>query len=222
MLHDVPPYMLVEGIPARPRCINIVAMKRNQFSRDAIDRLAAAHRLLYRTKVGVHHAREILHREWADDRGSGTPSCLCRRATGRQTWSPTGVGKESRMKPYQYPPCAWPSLAPDIWAAFTPGWPRICLPFTWLQSSTPLRIPGKQWQRKQVHVPVADHRELVGEIDAAIVATPTSSHQQVASELMQAGVHTLIEKPLAPTLDGVRAAGSTGAPTESGVASGTC
>ncbi len=48
--------------------------------------------------------------------------------------------------------------------------------------------------------PVASHHELVGEIDAAIVATPTSTHQQVASELMKAGVHTLIEKPLAPTL----------------------
>jgi len=60
VLHDAPPYMLVEGIPARPRCINIVAMKRNDFSRDAIDKLAAAHRLLYRTKVGVYHAREIL------------------------------------------------------------------------------------------------------------------------------------------------------------------
>jgi len=46
---------------------------------------------------------------------------------------------------------------------------------------------------------VADHRDLIGEIDAAIVATPTTSHQQVASELMQAGIHTLIEKPLATT-----------------------
>ena len=60
VLHDAPPYMLVEGIPARPRCINIVAMKRNDFSREVIDALAAAHRLLYRTKVGVQHAREIL------------------------------------------------------------------------------------------------------------------------------------------------------------------
>ncbi len=59
-LHDVPPYMLVEGIPARPRCINIVALKRNGYSREVIDSLAAAHRLLYRTKVGVTHAREIL------------------------------------------------------------------------------------------------------------------------------------------------------------------
>jgi predicted dehydrogenase len=47
---------------------------------------------------------------------------------------------------------------------------------------------------------VADHRDLIGEIDAAIVATPTSTHSKVASELMQAGIHTLIEKPLAPTL----------------------
>ncbi len=59
-LHDVPPYMLVEGIPARPRCINIVALKRNHFSRDVVDSLAAAHRLLFRTKVGVSHAKEIL------------------------------------------------------------------------------------------------------------------------------------------------------------------
>lgn len=59
-LHDVPPYMLVEGIAARPRCINIVALKRNDFSSETIDGLAATHRLLYRSKVGLTHAREIL------------------------------------------------------------------------------------------------------------------------------------------------------------------
>jgi len=58
--HDVPPYMLVEGFPARPRCINVVALKRNNFSQDTIDALAEAHRLLYRAKVGPDHAREIL------------------------------------------------------------------------------------------------------------------------------------------------------------------
>lgn len=59
-LHDVPPFMLVEGIPARPRCINIVALKRNNFSPERVETLAAAHRLLYRSKVGLSHAREIL------------------------------------------------------------------------------------------------------------------------------------------------------------------
>ncbi|MBX7168834.1 MAG: acyl-ACP--UDP-N-acetylglucosamine O-acyltransferase [Pirellulales bacterium] len=60
VLHDVPPYMLVEGHPSRPRCINVVALKRNSFGAEDIHSLAEAHRLLYRAKVGLEHAREIL------------------------------------------------------------------------------------------------------------------------------------------------------------------
>lgn len=60
VLHDVPPYMLVEGFPARPRTINIVALKRKNFSTEAIKALMEAYRLLYRSRVGLEHAREIL------------------------------------------------------------------------------------------------------------------------------------------------------------------
>ncbi|MEX2119131.1 MAG: acyl-ACP--UDP-N-acetylglucosamine O-acyltransferase [Pirellulales bacterium] len=60
VLHDAPPFMLVDGHPSRPRCINVVALKRNDFSAEAINCLAEAHRLLYRAKVGLDHAREIL------------------------------------------------------------------------------------------------------------------------------------------------------------------
>jgi UDP-N-acetylglucosamine acyltransferase len=60
VLLDVPPYMLVEGHPARPRCINVVALKRNDFPPEVVNCLAEAHRLLYRAKVGLDHAREIL------------------------------------------------------------------------------------------------------------------------------------------------------------------
>ncbi|MGE0756030.1 MAG: acyl-ACP--UDP-N-acetylglucosamine O-acyltransferase [Pirellulaceae bacterium] len=60
VLHDVPPFMLVEGSPARPRCVNVVALKRNEFPDDTIKALSEAHRLLYRAKVGLDHAREIL------------------------------------------------------------------------------------------------------------------------------------------------------------------
>lgn len=60
VLHDVPPFMLVEGSPARPRCVNVVALKRNDFPDDIIKALSEAHRLLYRAKVGLDHAREIL------------------------------------------------------------------------------------------------------------------------------------------------------------------
>ena len=58
---DVPPYVLVEGHPARPRCINIVALKRNDFNQDEIEALSEAYRLLYRAKVGLENAREILN-----------------------------------------------------------------------------------------------------------------------------------------------------------------
>jgi UDP-N-acetylglucosamine acyltransferase len=60
VLHDVPPFMLCEGAPARPRCINIVALKRHNFTSQVIDCLAEAHRLIYRGKIGLEPAREIL------------------------------------------------------------------------------------------------------------------------------------------------------------------
>lgn len=58
--HDAPPYMLIEGYPARPRCINSVGLKRNDFSPQVIQALAEAHKLLYRSKVGLENAWEIL------------------------------------------------------------------------------------------------------------------------------------------------------------------
>lgn len=48
--------------------------------------------------------------------------------------------------------------------------------------------------------PVAHYRELIGEIDGAIVATPTVTHHEVASELIRAGVHVLVEKPITPSV----------------------
>ena len=60
VLHDVPPYMLVEGHPARPRCINVVSLKRNNASAETLRCLAETHRLIYRAKVGLENACEIL------------------------------------------------------------------------------------------------------------------------------------------------------------------
>ncbi|HWB08554.1 MAG TPA: Gfo/Idh/MocA family oxidoreductase [Pirellulales bacterium] len=51
----------------------------------------------------------------------------------------------------------------------------------------------------QQTVGYADHRDLVGKVDAAIIATPTCFHCQVARDLLAAGIHVLVEKPLAPT-----------------------
>lgn len=49
-------------------------------------------------------------------------------------------------------------------------------------------------------VAVCDARELVGRVDAAVIAVPTSAHVAVARPLIEAGVHVLVEKPIAATL----------------------
>jgi predicted dehydrogenase len=43
---------------------------------------------------------------------------------------------------------------------------------------------------------LADHQPLLGQIDAAIVATPTRLHHVVAADLLTHGVHVFVEKPL--------------------------
>jgi predicted dehydrogenase len=48
--------------------------------------------------------------------------------------------------------------------------------------------------------PIAEYRELIGEVDAAVIATPTFTHHQVAADLIRGGVHVLVEKPITPTV----------------------
>jgi predicted dehydrogenase len=47
---------------------------------------------------------------------------------------------------------------------------------------------------------VADVSELLPEIAAASVAVPTASHGEVTAKLLEAGVHVLVEKPIAGNL----------------------
>jgi UDP-N-acetylglucosamine acyltransferase len=60
VVQDVPPYILSEGSPARPRCINKVALERNDFPKDVIAGLHAAYKLIYVSKMGLDNAREVL------------------------------------------------------------------------------------------------------------------------------------------------------------------
>ncbi|MCB1497280.1 MAG: Gfo/Idh/MocA family oxidoreductase [Bauldia sp.] len=42
-----------------------------------------------------------------------------------------------------------------------------------------------------------DHRALIGQVEAASVAVPTSLHHRVAGDLIDAGIHVFVEKPIA-------------------------
>ena len=46
-----------------------------------------------------------------------------------------------------------------------------------------------------------DWRELLGKVDAVSIVTPTETHSEIACEFLEKGVHVLVEKPFAKTLE---------------------
>jgi predicted dehydrogenase len=50
----------------------------------------------------------------------------------------------------------------------------------------------------------ADHRELIGKVDAVSIATTTPAHFPIARDFLSAGVHVLVEKPITESLDEAR------------------
>jgi predicted dehydrogenase len=50
----------------------------------------------------------------------------------------------------------------------------------------------------------ADHRDLIGRVDAVSVVTHTPSHFAIAADFLRAGVHVLVEKPITETVTQAR------------------
>jgi predicted dehydrogenase len=48
---------------------------------------------------------------------------------------------------------------------------------------------------------LADFRALLGQVDAVTVAVPTRAHLEVAGAFLERGVHVLVEKPMAPSVE---------------------
>src|SRR4030042_2481278 len=46
-----------------------------------------------------------------------------------------------------------------------------------------------------------DYRSIIGRVDAASVAVPTPLHYEIARDLIKAGIHVLVEKPLTDGVD---------------------
>ena len=58
------------------------------------------------------------------------------------------------------------------------------------------REVGEEWNVSST----TDRDSLVGKVDAVSLAVPTESHCSLACELLEAGIHVLVEKPIARTL----------------------
>jgi predicted dehydrogenase len=67
---------------------------------------------------------------------------------------------------------------------------------------------------------VSDYRELLGQVEAVSIATPTVNHCEISLAFLEAGVHVLVEKPIARSLaeadEMIRAAESKGLALQTG------
>ncbi len=72
--------------------------------------------------------------------------------------------------------------------------------FTLVAVADPVPEAAQQLAAELGAEPHASHTTLLDRVDAAVVATPTRCHHEVGGDLLSHGIHTLIEKPLAPTV----------------------
>ncbi len=60
LVHDLPPYFIADGTPAKVRSINSVGLERKAFSAEQLERVKQIHRILYRDGLNRTQALEKL------------------------------------------------------------------------------------------------------------------------------------------------------------------
>ena len=60
MIHDVPPFMILEGHPSRVRGVNVVGLQRAGYSQEVISELRDAYKRIYRSMLPRKHVLEEL------------------------------------------------------------------------------------------------------------------------------------------------------------------
>lgn len=58
-----------------------------------------------------------------------------------------------------------------------------------------------EWTASAGAIALKDYRDLAGKVEAAIVAAPTTVHEEIGCALMENGIDVLVEKPIASDLD---------------------
>ena len=96
------------------------------------------------------------------------------------------------------------SSASVTWAGSTRRNTRRCL-----QLELVAVVDASAGNREQVAAEtgcraVADYRDILGEVDAVSIATPTPLHYPIAKHCLERGIHVLVEKPITTTLEEAR------------------
>lgn len=82
---------------------------------------------------------------------------------------------------------------------------------------------ARQQIEQQLDLPTCDnYQQLIGKIDAAVIATPTCQHFEIADHLLQHRIHLLIEKPLTDSVSAAQALTETAARFNCQVQVGHC
>ena len=60
---------------------------------------------------------------------------------------------------------------------------------------------GLQGERHAQKLAALDESDLIGEVDAVVIATPTTSHFEIAAAMLENDIDVLLEKPFTTTMD---------------------
>ncbi len=66
VVQDVPPYLMASGNHARPYGLNLIGLKRQQFSKEKIDALKAVYKLFFRSSLTKKEVLEKGRSQWGD------------------------------------------------------------------------------------------------------------------------------------------------------------
>jgi UDP-N-acetylglucosamine acyltransferase len=65
LTQDVPPFVLLSGNPAAAHGVNIEGLKRRGFTREQIDGIRSAYKIIYRSGLTLEQAKAALEQEAA-------------------------------------------------------------------------------------------------------------------------------------------------------------
>ena len=184
IVHDVPPYMLVEGNPSKVRCINVVGLKRQNLSAEAIASLHEAHRLIYRARMTAQQAAEILESHGHLARKSAACSISSKPSSRASTAGPGNAGGSRSMKRLRVGVVGVGHLGQHharILASM-PDVELVAVADSRLEQAQTVAAAVRHARPRQIT------DELLGKVDAVSIAVPTVLHREVAGAFLARGI----------------------------------